>query len=259
MKVIALACTFFLTLHFGFGQQIIRPIIEGHLIVPEGDSPEGIVIYNITTGKGTITNEAGYFFIAVKPNDQILVQSIQFDPVTVNVSRAAVTNEDLVITLRESVNELNEVVVKPYDLSGDISADVAFVPLTTPPDNPLENRDTFYETHIYDTYSKVVNPAFDDEQWRTGLNFVNIYKAIFKKHKKNTLDFKKSAGAQIVELYNDRFFHDNLDLQQEEIEPFLVYTEKNGLNDAMLASGNELNLIQFLLKKRQEYKDMQRD
>ena len=234
-----------------FAQNIARVMIDGQIIVPAGDDVAGIVIYNKTSERGTITSEEGTFDIAVARNDEVVIQSVQFAPITAIIDQGIINSKQMNVTLRETVNELDEIIVRPYDLTGDIVADVNRVRTIDPV--PFDGSDIRMEDTQYDRYSAAENVAIDDQRWRYGLNFVNIFKAVFKKSDDGTV--QETAEEELAEMYSNTFFQNNLDIKKENIGLYMDYVAANGLTKEMLEQGNELALIQFLLEKRDAFNE----
>jgi len=226
-----------------------RMLIEGKVNVPPGEDSEGIVIYNESSTSGTITNRNGIFFINVRQGDKILVQSIQFTPFKLTVDRGMVQNKKIIVTLRETVNKLDEIVVTPTDLTGNIEVDVNRVIVSN--DTPsVAVPPVGLRRSVIDDASPVENAALDRDDWKYGLDFVNIFKALFDKRDRTKHEFEGTAEDELGEMYSNTFFKKNLDIEENNIGPFMDYVAANGLDKKMLTKGNELNLIQFLLQKR---------
>ena len=74
---------FYLILMFLFiipnskAQNVKRVLVEGQIIVDYPDL-EGVTVYNLSSNKGTITNEEGKFAISVTLNDKIEISALQF-------------------------------------------------------------------------------------------------------------------------------------------------------------------------------------
>ncbi len=230
-------------------QQLARTMVDGQIIVPAEDDPGGIVVYNKTAQRGTVTSETGTFDIAVARNDELVIQSLQFAPITVIVDAGIVSSGRMSITLRETVNILEEIIVRPYDLTGDIVADVNRVQTIDPV--PFTGGQIQAEDNAPDRYTTPDNIAIDDMRWRYGLNFVNIFKAIFDK-KDDKIEL--TAEQELYAMYSNEFFQQNLNIKRENISAFMDYVAENGLTKPMLEQGNELALIQFLLQQRDEFR-----
>lgn len=83
-----------------------------------------INIVNITQETGTITSENGDFSIAVDINDSIVFSSLVHEFKSLIVTNSTL-NEDVKIKMKRQINKLPEVVVNAYDLSGELSQDIA--------------------------------------------------------------------------------------------------------------------------------------
>ena len=249
MKKVTLLILFILVTVTASSQQLARVMVGGQIIVPVGDDPGGIVVYNNSAQRGTVTSEAGTFDIAVARNDELVIQSLQFAPITIIVDAGIVSSRRISITLRETVNVLDEIIVRPYDLTGDIVADVNRVRTIDPV--PFTGGQIKAEDNAPDRYTTPENIAIDDMRWRYVLNFINIFKAIFDKKDE---PIERSAEQELAAMYSNEFFQQNLDIKRENINDFMDYVSENGLTKPMLEQGNELALIQFLLQKRDAFK-----
>lgn len=55
-------------------------------------------------------------------------------------------------------------------------------------------------------------------------------------------------------MYNDEFFQQNLGIELQNINEFIYFADDNGLEEEMLKTGNELDLVQFLVEQSKRYK-----
>ena len=229
-----------------------RMLIEGKVNVPPGDDNEGIVVFNESSNSGTITNRNGIFFLSVRQGDKILVQSIQFTPFKLTVDLGMIKNERIIVTLRESLNKLDEIVVSPTNLTGNIEVDVNRVIVSS--DTPsVDIPPVGLRNSVIDDASPVENVALDQDTWKYGLDFVNIFKALFSKRDVENKEFPNTPEDELGKMYDNAFFKKNLNIEEKNIGAFIDYVAANGLDEKMLSKGNELNLIQFLLKKREDF------
>ena len=74
MKYISTFLMILFTVALAHSQQLARVMVDGQIIVPVGDDPGGIVIYNNSSNRGTVTSESGTFDIAVARNDELVIQ-----------------------------------------------------------------------------------------------------------------------------------------------------------------------------------------
>lgn len=82
-----------------------------------------INIVNITQETGTTTAKDGSFVLPVEINDSIVFSSLIHEFKALRVRKKHL-EESLQIHLKPQINQLPEVVLKPYDLSGDFLIDV---------------------------------------------------------------------------------------------------------------------------------------
>ncbi|HIB36463.1 carboxypeptidase-like regulatory domain-containing protein [Mesonia sp.] len=235
-----------------------RTLVKGKINVDVNSSAEDINVYNVETTKGTITNEYGEFLISVKKGDKLFFSGIQYQDFNVIIDENVVNSGKLNITINEAVNELDEVTVRPYDLSGNVEVDVAKIK-TVDANFPQLSSAEMVTTTDYefrpDSHSKVENDAIDKSYLTNGLNFANIFREIFKSNKNEEKEIvRDEIDVQIRKVYNDDFFRKNLDIDRENINEFIYYAEENGLQENMLQQGNELALIEFLIDKSKTYK-----
>ncbi len=106
---------FFVPILF-FGQKTL----SGKVI--NSGEKEWIHVFNKTYNKYTITDQDGEFKIPVRINDTIVFSAIQFQLKEIIVSETIINEMFLSVLLKEQVNELDAVYIKP-NLSGDLLAD----------------------------------------------------------------------------------------------------------------------------------------
>lgn len=233
-------------------------LVKGKINAPVGDDIEGIVVYNKSLNQATITNADGEFEINARIEDKLEITAMQYQTFTVVVDKSIIDNKKMTVFLNESVNLLDEVVVTPYDLSGNVKADVSRVSVNygnlanveeeaTAPINDVDYSWTPDELSTAET-----NIPFGIRM-KYGLNFVNLFKAAFgsKKDKKPV----ERVEVAVKKIYDDKFFKDNLDLELAQIDDFMDYAEQQGLDQSYLKKGRELDLIEFLIDQSKNYKN----
>lgn len=247
-----------------FAQSNDRIKISGSIEVPVGEEPQGISIFNINSREGTISNSEGKFVISVAENDTIKVFAVQFQEFSVIIDKRVLETKRLNIYVSELVNRLPEVIVSPYDITGDLNTDIKMLKVIQLP----VNVEVEYPKDIYANVENVVDfnrapknqaLAFNQTRLVNGLNFVNLFKLVLISNKQNDISnpYSKSTEAVDVELrqlYNDEFFKENFKIELENIPDFIYYADRNGLEEEMLRKGNELDLIDFLMEQSKKYK-----
>lgn len=234
-----------------------RVEIDGKINVPLNAEASGITVYNLNSRQGTVTNDYGAFSIEVKLNDSLSVSSLQYQPFIVIIDQGIIDNKSLTIAVREAVTELDEVIVRPYDLSGNVSVDVEKVETSSNPLKMGSQQIVLTDPNYGYDESTPLERTMDDPYLRNGIQFVNIFKAIFLNDNRNEKTVPKQRvdiDVQIRKMYNDEFFQEYIDIEKEKINEFIFYAERNGLSNELLQKGNELDLIEFLIAQGEDFK-----
>ncbi|MEB3346751.1 hypothetical protein U6A24_14835 [Aquimarina gracilis] len=260
---------FFSTLLICFGLTIStaqitsRVMIDGKISAPIGDDVEGVVVFNRSTNKGTITNKEGLFKISVGINDRIEIVAMQYQHFIVLIDKGVMDSKRLNVFLNESVNQLEEVVVTPYDLNGNVTVDVKKIGFsksgigTVSKETSVRINDTDYDFRP-DSLTALENKVFLEDRMINGLNFVNLFKLVYNnKEKKKKKEKGKDIDVKVRDMYNDDFFKDYLALEIHQINDFLFFAEDNGLDNKYFETGKELDLLQFLVYQSKLYRQRQ--
>lgn len=105
----------------------------------------GTHVLNTTTEKATITTNDGFFDIEVSLNDTLVFSAVQFRKKIVVVTKQVLESKLFIVPLQEALTLLEEVVVTPYNLTGDMGRDLDRMPVThvvTARSLGLENKKT---------------------------------------------------------------------------------------------------------------------
>ena len=92
-----------------FSVQAQNTQISGQ-IISEGEL-EGIHVINKTAYKYATTDKNGFFIVEGNVSDSLYFSSIQHQPKTVVLTKSVIDSRTLTVTLLESLNELDEVVL----------------------------------------------------------------------------------------------------------------------------------------------------
>tara|TARA_R110002051_G_scaffold88673_4_gene156270 strand:+ start:10517 stop:11299 length:783 start_codon:yes stop_codon:yes gene_type:complete len=238
--------------------QDTRITIKGQVLVPDGNDNEGITVYNKSANQGTITDENGAFTLKVGVNDRVIISALQYNDVIVVVDQGIVDGQKMKLELIENLTILDDVIVSPYDLSGNIRVDVGNTKTTRI--NPFPEVSIFEIENNYeivaDAQTSVNNEALGGFNFQNGINFVNIFKVLFNKRDRYVIDknaIQPNVDSEIRNMYDNVFFQKNLRLEIDEIAPFIFYAEEQGLDASLLKKGRELDLIEFLLVQRKSF------
>lgn len=98
-------------------------MLKGSVTAKSGDVT-GVTVQNLTSRRATITDLDGNFTIRTAVGDTLVFSAVQFRRKVVPVTDALFATAFVIVPLEEFVNELQEVVVQPFGLSGDLDADL---------------------------------------------------------------------------------------------------------------------------------------
>lgn len=237
---------------------------------------ENITVLNVSSNIGAITDVDGKFSIKIREKDTLVVQGLAYLSTKYIIQKADLDKEILEIYLKTRINELNEVEVSPYTLTGILDVDTKKIKTYKPdlsgidysklkPKDVLETRPT--NTVAY-------NPLAP-----TPVNFVAIFGFIGKGIKELIGNDKKKIsaseqafnekrlkevaskpfGEHMKEQFSNHFFTNQLKIKNEDIPMFLAYSETSTeelLN--YLQPENHLKLIEYLIFKAEAFKKQQK-
>lgn len=253
MRKQILILAFFVT-SIGFSQVGERISIDGRISVPSGDDPEGIIVTNLTSNSISVSDGNGHFGVAVALGDRINFSALQFEDFSIVVDQKVLNAKKLNVFINAQTTELPEVVVRPFDLSGNVEVDVNRIPVEGVDLPEISSREVYDPSLNFrpDSLDSPENAAMRNSLMKNGLNFANIFRAIYTSEEFVERDYD-SLTEEIRQLYDDDFFLSHLQIERDQIHNFILYAEDNGLTKEMLEKGNEFELIEFLIEQGREY------
>lgn len=259
MKIILqFLCLVVLATSSVFSQESQRIEIEGQIIVDYPDI-DGVTVFNTSSNKGTITNKKGKFKIKVMQNDQIVVSALQFKQFTIIISETIIEAKSMTVFLVENVNKLDEILILPYGLSGDLSTDVS----NTKTINPNLDKEYFGLANVRkyeftdDYKSKIYNHEMDKNEFYNGVDFVKIVGGLLKPvfSKQSSEANKQSTIENFRAKYSTEYLLERLKITHDEVGHFVNYIEDKGFDAELLKDGNEFLFLDFLIKESKVFLD----
>ncbi|WP_293296372.1 carboxypeptidase-like regulatory domain-containing protein [Allomuricauda sp.] len=217
-----------------------RQMLRGKVLYRSSNVPNENVI-NSTSGQATITDENGEFVIAVKDGDQLVFTAVNYQLEVITVTPEILQNNRLVVEVTEKVRELDEVVVTPDQQERFLQ---------------VKNEDFKQFDYEIDRGTEVENIANSrtTRGMKDGINFVNIFKALFKSQEVNGQQRAPLKVSEVLRhVYDDEFFVVDLRLPQDKIDAFLLYCDDRIPSQTLLRKENEFQLIDFLVTQSKEY------
>ena len=218
-----------------------RKLIKGQLIYRNRNVVAANVVNN-TAQLNTITDAEGAFEIPVALGDEVVFSSVQYLIRTVEITPEILKKNRLIITVNEKINALEEVVVTPENT-----------------EKFLDLKEEEFELYDYnkDKSTKLENTIVTQGQLRNGLNIINIAKLIAKAvSNKSQQDKQKLKPSEILTyVFSDEFFVNDLALKNDQVTGFLEHIDKNLPSQQLLKTGQQFQLIDYLISESQKYID----
>ncbi|WP_458628955.1 carboxypeptidase-like regulatory domain-containing protein [Winogradskyella sp. PC D3.3] len=240
----------------GFSQEVERITVNGRIVV-SSDDKEGVAVFNSSSNKGTYTDADGNFEIKVALNDVVEFGALQFKDFTVTITDKVLMSKRLTVILVEEVNKLDEVVLLPFDLTGNLAADLENVRTYNVSLDAvyfgLNNIEDFEFSADYKT--KADNLAFNEYNPHVGnmIDMVNVAGFLIKqvvdlnklksKTKKEIL-LEKTPFKKALDAYSVNYIHSNFEIPLDQVESFIDYVEKEGIDESLFEKNKEMQLLE---------------
>jgi hypothetical protein len=247
-----------------FSQEIDRITVNGRIVVSAQDK-EGVTVYNTSSNKGTFTDENGEFKIDVILNDVVEFSALQFKDFTVVISERILETKQMTVILVEEINKLDEVVLLPFGLTGNLNADLENVRTYNVSLDAvyfgLDHIEDFEFSADYNT--KAENIAFNEYNPRVDnmLNLVNLAGFLVSQvadidgneMTKQDKALNKTPFKKALEQYSVNFIHVNFNIPLNKIEAFVEYVENEGVDEDLLAKNKEVQFLERINQLSQSY------
>ena len=249
---------FFLFVVFSFSlnlinaqNQILTAIIEN---AADNSPIPSVHVINLSQVVGVITDKSGKFKIQAKLNDTLYLSYLGFKSIKVRVTNDLIKFKNSKIQLTELAYALEEVIIKPYELTGYLEIDAKNIPLSKSyrysiPGLPSKG----YEggSRNSGAFSKVVNSIFNPADFLYNL---------FGKQPKQLKKLKQmKEDYRIRELLSSKFDRETLVelLQIEKIDIDEILRNCN-FSDSFILSANDLQILDAISGCYEEFKVLNR-
>ena len=247
----------FLTFGIFYGQESVTEL-EGRVFSVANDV-SAVHVSNISENKGTITDENGFFEISVIIGDTLVFSAVQFKKKELVVTQEVLDYPLFLVALEETLNELNEVVVMPYNLSGDLQKDMGKIvigPVITSSTEGLLNADV---KRVTQSQRKLYTARTWDLEIGFGFKvktdpLINYFSGRTKRLKKRIAQEAQSKWIEKVRAYYpDSLYVQELKIPENNVGDFIYSFEKDTLFEGIVRNGDKLKLWEFLQIKSEEY------
>lgn len=243
-------------------QDVIRVKVDGRIMANDNDV-ENVTIFNTSSNLGTITDADGQFTISLAVNDVLEISALQFEKIKITITEETIASKKLTIFLVEHINRLNEVLILPYGLSGNMNVDLESVKTFNPDLDAIyfgvNNIDAyeFPDDHLAEVTNQTL---LETHRLQYGLNFGAIFglltKEVFKGNKEqnqglypNTSDVNKN----LIDTYSHAYISGTFNIPEDRVNEFIAYVENEDMDYSLFEDGNEMQLLEYLVDKSKEF------
>lgn len=243
--------------------------IEGRVFSKDGDVA-AVHVSNISTERGTITDISGYFEIGARLYDTLVFSAVQYKRVEVVVTLDVLNGDLLEVGLKESLTELDEVVVTPYNLTGNLSRDMgklkiepvvtastlglpnAYVKVKTQNERKLFEADDGPWVHLGNyKLDTTFNPMIMINLNKI-LNRITGRTQTIKKY--IALDNEIELLRTIKRAYPDSVYVQELAIPEENLNEFFYFCEADSTFTSIAETGDKLRVWEFLQNKSRTFR-----
>lgn len=241
----------------------LQKTLRGKVAVRESSENSSVNILNTTARTGTITDSLGNFKVLIRPNDTLVFSAVQLKRKTIIITDSLYHKTSfIVVPMEVFVNELQEVIVQPYNLSGSLTQDLntlkidkdlsakalklpnAEVKILSQSENKLHDSDSGKFFYFYVIYARLnLNKVLNRLSGRT-----NMLKERIK------LDNKYQTTQEVRSSIVDSLFINELNIPKQKIADFLYFCEVDARFQELVNGNDQLALYEYLLIRGKLYR-----
>lgn len=253
MKRILLLFALMVTVANSFAQN--ENVIKGTVMNDANDNVlENVNIVNLNQVKGTTTNEKGEFAIKAAVNDTLYFSYLGFKSLRVRVTNDWLKFGDIKVKMTELGIALEEVVVKPVQLTGYVEIDAKLIPIYDNYRYRISGLNTGYEggSNQPGAVSKVLSSIFNPADF--------LYNVFGKRPKQMRKLRQMKEDDEIRNLLQSKFDRETLmavlQLERADIDEIL---NKCSYSKDFIRTANDLQILDAISGCYEEYKILNRE
>ena len=247
---------FFLIVSTSAFSQVLAPVqkVSGTIINDNTKFPlANVNIININKVRGTITNDKGAFEIEVAVNDTLHISILGFQSLKIKVTNDWVKTKSTTIQLTEKAYALDEIIIRPYNLTGYLEVDSKLIPIKENYRYSISGLTQGYEAGEYspNAFGKVMGSIFNPADM--------LYNFFGKKPKelKRLKEIKKDDTVR--NLLESKFDRETisglLGVDKKDIAEIL---ERCNYSESFVKTANDLQILDAISSCYEEYKILKR-
>ncbi|MBO0341284.1 carboxypeptidase-like regulatory domain-containing protein [Flagellimonas profundi] len=215
---------------------------------------ESVHVINLNQVKGTITNPEGKFTIPAAVNDTLYFSYLGFKTQKVRVTNDMFRFGNTEIALTELAYALEEVVVRPYQLTGYLEIDVKNLPINNARQYSISGLPTSYEAGNR-------NPSAVTKVLGAILNPADLLRNLFGKKPRQMRKLRQiKDDDNIRDLLASKFDRETLTelLQLEKVDIEDILNNCN-YSKSFIKTANDLQILDAISSCYEEYKVLNRN
>jgi hypothetical protein len=230
-------------------QKVSGIIVSANTQIPLSN----VNIINVNKMKGTTTDEKGLFDIEVTASDTLHLSILGFQSLKIKVTNDWIKNNFTKIYLTEKAYALEEVIIRPFNLTGYLEIDTKLIPEKENYRYSISGLTQGYETGEYspNAFGKVMGSIFNPADM--------LYNFFGKKPKelKRLKEMKKDDTVR--NLLETKFDRETisvlLGVDKKEIAEIL---ERCNYSESFVKTANDLQILDAISSCYEEYKILKR-
>jgi len=224
------------------------------VINAQTDEPlESVHVVNLNQVVGTITNERGEFSIRAAVNDTLYFSYLGFKSQKIRVTNDMFKFSDTKIALTELAYALEEVIVRPYQLTGYLEIDVKNLPINTAYQYSISGLSKSYEAGNK-------NPSAVTKVLGAILNPADLLRNLFGKRPNQMRKLRLiKEDDEIRDLLASKFDRETLTelLQLEKVDIEDILSNCN-FSKSFITTANDLQILDAMSSCYEDYKVLNR-
>jgi hypothetical protein len=238
-------------------QKLPREILYGQLVA-DSTEVQNVLVTNKTAKLAVYSRNDGTFQIHVREKDTLVFSNLNFPAQSVILNEADLKLKVLKIEIESRPNELDEVIINPNALSGNLNKDQENIKITQlkPDIDNLLAMAILYEDDRQSSPENKLMPGYLDTRYMMDFQAIGVklvrYLAIGKAPDSKNKDIS-SFPVIVQNRFSPEFFRNNFKMDKKQTEDFLIFCEGDPQAKKLTANGNDFELIEFLMLKKLDY------
>jgi len=250
---------FLLFIMTGHAQEATKTL-HGRVSSPDRDVV-GVVVQNSASGAAVITDQEGNFSIGIKVGDTLIFSAVHFHRKLLPVTQTLYNSSFVEVPMEEFVNELREVVVRPYNLSGDLGQDLNSLKLEkevgaealglpnagrripTQSERMLQEAGTLKGLGLGLLTTVPLNPLINAITGRTKMLKERV-----------ALEEDQARTRRVQGSFDDSLFVSTLKIPLEKVDDFMYFCAADPQFEILADGRDPLRLWEFMLEKSRAYR-----